>query len=376
MEVTCRLVVFVAIFFFKKKQIFLESNHRQLPKYFQGGWNDLCLLLNPYWGKDDNYMTVDRHRSQFSMHCVMGANMLMTGNLSALDPVVLETWGNPEAVGVNQDPLTKPYIQLTPANASEFYGMEYANDNDKKLFATSTAAVVQECGGEPSEQSWAFDTPRTSFLYNAFTNSCLVAPTCKGALAFDVCVTNPSGGPSCAEASLEYEQWSYDLAQQRLRSLLPNPGQGKPPLCATVSPDNSVVLEDCATDNTDLNDNRAHAQVFSNQTWTVDSATGQIRTTDGLCLTAPAPQPAVNNTLIVGHEVQGGWAVVFLNNNPTAQTISCGAQCFAAMGFLQSQKLTVRDLWLHQDLQTISATRYDVAVGPAGASRFLKFLPL
>ena len=68
-----------------------------------GGWNDMSLLLNPGMGSGSSLMSNDRHRSQFGLHCIFNANMLLTGNLSALDPFVLDTWGNAEAVAVNQD---------------------------------------------------------------------------------------------------------------------------------------------------------------------------------------------------------------------------------------------------------------------------------
>ena len=59
-----------------------------------GGWNDLCLLLNPGMGSGANKMTPARTRSQFSLYCVMGANLIMTGNLSTIDSDTLATWGN------------------------------------------------------------------------------------------------------------------------------------------------------------------------------------------------------------------------------------------------------------------------------------------
>ena len=49
-----------------------------------GGWSDMSLLLLPGMGAgggNATYMTHERHRSQFSLHCVLAANMLMTGNV-------------------------------------------------------------------------------------------------------------------------------------------------------------------------------------------------------------------------------------------------------------------------------------------------------
>lgn len=46
------------------------------------------------------------------IRCVLASNLLMTGNLSAIDPFAIETWTNAEAIGVNQDPAGLPAVQL------------------------------------------------------------------------------------------------------------------------------------------------------------------------------------------------------------------------------------------------------------------------
>lgn len=72
----------------------------------------MSLLLLPGMGSGPNLMTPERSRSQFNLHCVFAANMLMTGNLSAVSDFVLSTWGNAEAVGVNQEPVYEPFLVL------------------------------------------------------------------------------------------------------------------------------------------------------------------------------------------------------------------------------------------------------------------------
>ena len=57
-----------------------------------GGWNDLCLLLTPGFSS----MTNENHRAQFSLYSIMAANLLLTGNLSALNEYTIETWTNKE----------------------------------------------------------------------------------------------------------------------------------------------------------------------------------------------------------------------------------------------------------------------------------------
>jgi alpha-galactosidase len=70
-----------------------------------GAWSDGSLLLNPGYsnGKlppsSPSYMSSNRHRSMFSLWCTMGFNLLLTGNLSALNPYVIETYTNHEVIG-------------------------------------------------------------------------------------------------------------------------------------------------------------------------------------------------------------------------------------------------------------------------------------
>ena len=67
------------------------------PSASGGAWSDGSLMLNPGMGHgDENHMSNERHRSMFSLWCTMGFNLLLTGNLSALNPYVMETYSNPE----------------------------------------------------------------------------------------------------------------------------------------------------------------------------------------------------------------------------------------------------------------------------------------
>jgi hypothetical protein len=43
---------------------------------------------------------------------MLAMNLLMTGNLTALDPYALETWGNELLIAIDQDPLGYPAILL------------------------------------------------------------------------------------------------------------------------------------------------------------------------------------------------------------------------------------------------------------------------
>ena len=80
------------------------------------------------------------------------------------------------------------------------------------------------------------------------------------------------------------------------------------------------------------------------------------------------------SSLLVGrHLHDGAWAVVALNNAAAPATITCDAACFAAMGFAPADMVAVRDLYLHALVNTTMAGGgLDVAVGPSGASTFLR----
>jgi hypothetical protein len=306
-----------------------------------GGWNDMCLLLNPGMGSGANLITRDRHRAQFGLHCIFNANALMTGNLSALDPFVLATWGNPEAVAINQD-VSHTFIQLPlapPARAAAY-----------------APARVAECGGEPAAQVWTFDTPAAGFLSNkaapAAAPTCLNVDACGTEVIYDGCTTT---GSTCAGPGKFFnEQWTLD-ARGALVSALPGAR------CATVSAaDGTVALAACGS------------PLPSVQTWTHDPATGALRSGGGLCLTAAAPAPpgAFESALVGRQLADGSWAVLALNNENATAPLVCGADCLAAMGFAPGAQLKLRDVWARADLPPQAATALAMPAPPNGGSAF------
>ena len=82
----------------------LEVARRGIPGPTQNGgaWSDGSLLLTPGMGKGKYLIDFKRHRTMFSIWCIMSFNLLMTGNLSALDQRILETWSNQELIEINQ----------------------------------------------------------------------------------------------------------------------------------------------------------------------------------------------------------------------------------------------------------------------------------
>jgi hypothetical protein len=317
-----------------------------------GGWNDMSLLLTPGMGSGPNLMSNERHRSQFNFHCIYAANMLMTSNLSNLAPYVYETWTNPEAVAVNQDPAGNPFVVLH--DSGEAAGRMWTPEGPiSYVFAT-----VAECGGEPAYQNWTFGVPVQGFLQNPASNQCLNVDNCQSQIIYDGCTYHgvSCGGGGQNSSYYPNEQWTLTEGGALVSRL---PGNR----CATVGSDNSVSLYTCAD------------PLPANQTWKYDASTGELSTGQGLCLTAssPAPPPSYNATLLVGREMHDGtWAVAALNNLPENTTVVCGPDCFAAMNISSSSTVRVRDLWAHADINTTLATALDIPVGANGTSTLWK----
>jgi len=299
-----------------------------------GGWNDMCLLLNPGMGTAQNLMTRERHRSQFGLHCIFNANMLMTGNLSALDPYVLETWGNAEAIAVNQD-TSHTFLQLSLGSLDSL-----------------NPARVAECGGEPSAQNWTFNAPASGFLTNAANDVCLNVADCETAIIFDGCTT--TGSTCSGKNKFNNEQWTLNDRGGLLSAL---PGAA----CATVdSADGTLSLSPCGGD-----------PLPSSQSWRYNSATGELVSGSGLCLTvSQTPPPSNDETVLVGRELMdGSWALLGLNNANNSKPLICGQQCLSTMGFPVGKTLSIRDIWAHQDLQPTAGPLY-LPAPPNGGSSF------
>jgi len=78
-----------------------------------GGWNDPDLLIGTgvgSYGPDRGgwYQTDLQSRSQFSMWCVFSAPLMISADIMSVSPYALQTWGNSEAIAVNQNPGRHP----------------------------------------------------------------------------------------------------------------------------------------------------------------------------------------------------------------------------------------------------------------------------
>lgn len=329
-----------------------------------GGWNDLCLLLNPGMGSgQQNLMTKARTRSQFSLYCVMGANLFMTGNLSLLDPFVLETWGNEAAISINQDPLGLPHRVLPIDNHTITYSSVYSSAAVKAGGSDSRVVTITECGGEPSLQEWEWSPD--GLVHNHATAACLNVKACQTTVIVDKCL--PSG-PACGGGAAGAPAANEVFAEP---PRTPGGGQIKGKLwnhtvCLTAGADGSVSVAPCK-----------HG-LDQAQQWIFDNTTKHVtRAEDGTCLTAPAkapkpgPTPATDK-LMLGRPLQAGkWAIVMLNNQGKQATFKCGGACFAAMGFKEPPaSARITDVWGGHDLGVVGSS-ISLVVPPNGASRLI-----
>jgi len=283
-------------------------------------------------GSGADFITPDRHRSQFSLWCVLAANLLITGNLSALDPYVLETWSNAEAIAVNQDPGGGTPVLL-------------ASDVHAEL-ADHPPARVAECGGEPDAQIWQLGSVYSGFLSNAHTKTCLNVDDCGSKVIYDGCVT--TGGTCAGKGKFSNEQWT--VANTSIVSAL----DGR---CLDEAGDGTLSIAAC--------DATSPAQK-----WTMTPA-GQVTDASGRCLTAGAG-PVANASLTIARPLSDGWAVLFLNNQNSAVEMECDSACIKAMG-MEGGTVHVRDIWRHEAITDVAPGQgFNVTVPGAGASVFVK----
>ena len=318
------------------------------PSMNGGSWSDGSLLLNPGMGHGVDLIDNTRHRTMFNLWCTLGFNLLLTGNLSALDPFVLETWSNAEVIAINQD--AAGYAPMLVVNAT----------TDAAPFEAAQAHV-EECGGEPLSQEWEVGTIKEAFWYNKATQKCLNVKDCQHELIYKECTTT---GNTCAGThNYTYEQFDSNRTDKTLRSRLA-PGNK----CVTVNSAGLLSLSTCGQLPTD-----------TSQTFSYSNTTKQlISTVDGRCLTAsshpPGPSPGTSATWVIARPLQNGHVVLlFLNNGKTNKTVACDATCFQqALEKSQVPSSTVpysvRDVWLHKEVKVLTSPLLQVDLGANGDS--------
>jgi alpha-galactosidase len=103
---------------------------RELHRYGQpGGWNDPDYLLLGYlsnWRGQTvpTPLTPNEQYSHVSLWCLVAAPLILSGDITRLDPFTLGLLSNDEVLEVDQDPLGKPGRRISAAGDLEVWGRE------------------------------------------------------------------------------------------------------------------------------------------------------------------------------------------------------------------------------------------------------------
>jgi alpha-galactosidase len=308
-----------------------------------GAWSDGSLLLNPGMGSGAEAIDSTRSRTMFSLWCTLGFNLLMTGNLSALDPFVLETWGNPEMIRVNQDVAGHPPKVVMNGTTRT----KSAGEADARGAPDYVQAHFEECGGEPNAQTWDVGTFADGFWRNAALELCLNVRDCASEIIYDSCtVTGPA--TSCAQKpdqpfDNERFDWHPDdgTLVTRLSAVAPN-------VCVTMDAAGKLSLQECPRPPSRIPPTLSQTFTYSNKTKQLTS------NADGRCLTAskvpPPPLPSGADRMVIARQMADGDTVLlFLNDGNATSNVTCDRDCLAVAlpGALPSEAAPyeVRDLW-------------------------------
>eukprot|EP00041_Stephanoeca_diplocostata_P038582 m.1529821 g.1529821 ORF g.1529821 m.1529821 type:complete len:569 (-) comp25239_c2_seq7:10771-12477(-) len=330
-------------------------------------------------------MTQSRHRTMFSLWCVLGLNLVTTGNLPSIannDRFTMATWANEEAIAVNQDAAawsaTRYGRRLDP------YAPLVASLRNPRQPSDGSLphARVAECGGEPALQQWVVGTASNYTLQctGALGGQLAIYAAlddCHTDIVYDGCTFDPTV-ETCAGRG-NYTHFQFDLGSDgalRSRYL-----RG---YCITYRPsDEAVIAAPCG------------APLSQDQQWHYVNKQLMPGNTSK-CLTAGTTPPPASNatTAVFGRPLTalttpthgaspaenatagGAYAVLLLNNGAAATNVTCDRACVANMQLPTAFPATayVRDLWAHSALSPVADIRAGLTlpVAGGGASRLLK----
>lgn len=321
------------------------------PSQDGGAWSDGSLLLNPGMGSGADAIDNARCRTMFSLWCVLGFNLLLTGNLSALDPFVLETWGNAAMVAIDQDPAGHPPRLVVNQTAAG------APDSIIASVEDYVQATFQECGGEPAAQRWVVEPNR--FWRNDATRSCLNVRNCRTEIIYDACTS--TGNASCAhDPPFANEMFDWHAADGTLRTQL----AGRAGDCASMDAAGKLALEPCSSP-----PKLSQTFKYSNATQLFTSAA------DGRCLTRttqPSPPGSRTEQWVIARAMANGDTVLlFLNNGNSNANVTCDAACFSAATLpppSEHAPYVARDLYAPGQTRVLTAPLISVQLDGKGAS--------
>lgn len=283
-----------------------------------GGWNDPCLLLSKTWQGHDR-ITELQARAQFSMWAVVAAPLLISGSITEMSNYTLATYSNADVIAVNQDPLGKA--------GSRIYGSAL---NGGGPWGSNSPAGATPCSGDESQQ-WEMDSPYDRYVQRPLDGSCLNVDNCGS----DLIIWGDCPNKNCCD---NCDNMRFSLTED---GTLKSSQSGEPCVIGKLIPGKkssdaglNLFLDDC--------DESALRWKYSAENKTLSTSL-----VSGAQLCLGSGDKGVSTALNVWARplADGSHALVFLNAGSAAADVTCGLDCFAAIGVSPSDTLSVRDLW-------------------------------
>ena len=313
-----------------------------------GAWPDPDLLIGPkvYVGGQSD----EQARAQFTLWSIFPTNLLISQNVLAWSDYALETYSNAELIAINEDALMSPARRIAGGD------LGFPCDNTK--YAAATVAV--DCDASDPAQVWTFDAATGSLAPRAFPGTTLVATTCDGGDdgAAVMLASAAQAGP-CPAARV----WHMNATDGTIRTAVTNA-----PQCLDVYNWAGPTVDTWACNG------------GSNQRFTLSAAGALSTAADAKhapkCVKAvPAAHPDCTN--VWGRVLSDGFALAFVNNAGSPETVTCDGDCFSALNISATvTRLTVRDLWEHKVVGTITAPfTFAAVVNASGAAAAFRLTP-
>jgi len=303
------------------------NTNAQLSQYASpGSWNDPDLLIGTgvgSFGPDRGgwYQTDLQSRSQFSMWCVMTSPLLISADINSVSDYALETWGNVEAIAVNQDPMGKQGSRIIGTDL----GASSGTNIWAKPLSDGTWAIVF-LNNNQADQDMTCDAYCMAQM--PFSTQSSQVGTFSGVQMSNCSSNNP------------YQQWNTNS-----NGMIINVKLG---LCLSIyncgTTDNTnVVLAVCST---------TTSCSGTDQVWKNDSSHGTYTNShSGKCL----DQYEYLTSRVDAYTCNGGGNQNFQYNSQTKTLVAQQSQqCLTALPLFTNQTLYVRDLWAHQNLTPTS----------------------
>jgi alpha-galactosidase len=254
------------------------------------------------------------------MWCVMAAPLLISADITSVSDYAIDTWGNVEAIAVNQDSLAVQGVRLVGADLG---GNSGTNIWGRPLADGSWAVVF--LNNNPSDQDMTCD----DYCFSLMTFNGVKLELGAVAAYSSVVPNNCTGAVN--------QKWVLHT-NGSIES------QSSPGWC--------LAAWDCGTtDNTDVRlvpcgTASQSACSYKDQSWTWDSSSRIVSAASGKCL----DQYEYTTARVDIYTCNGGGNQVWTLSGTGELVAKQSQQCLTALPIFTEQTLNVRDLWAHADL--------------------------